>query len=175
MQQRAQPFNVAACDSSTYSFASGKLDTLCYRAAIDVERHDCNDLVLDPLFREWFREWTIVADRRDIIPDHQWDWPAHPVIDEVAHANATQTNLQTGVLTLRQAFSDQGMDLEDQLIIKAEDTFGDSSEENVNKVRQILVLNNTPQHAIQYVAQILGVNLPGPSQPRSQEPVDAQA
>jgi capsid protein len=33
-----QPYNVAAHDSSTYSFASGKLDTLAYRAALNIER-----------------------------------------------------------------------------------------------------------------------------------------
>ena len=64
------PYNAAACDSSTYSFASGKLDTLCYRAALDVERADCNELVLDPLFAAWFREWTIISGMR-IIPTHQ--------------------------------------------------------------------------------------------------------
>lgn len=155
----SQPYNVAAKDSSTYSFASGKLDTLCYRAALDVERQDCNDLVLDPIFAAWFREWTIVENRRDIPPDHQWDWPTHPVIDAVAEASATDTKLKNSTITLRQVFSDQGQDLEDQLAIMAEDMFGDSSEENVKKARQIVTLKNTPAHAIQAVAQIMGIQL----------------
>jgi capsid protein len=158
----SMPYNAAACDSSTYSFASGKLDTLCYRAALDVERQDCNDLVLDPIFAAWFREWTIVAERRDIIPNHQWDWPQHPVIDAVAEVSATKTKLECGTLTLRQAFSDQGQDLEDQLTIMAEDIFGDASDENVAKCRQIITLKNTPQHAIQYVAQLMGVEIAKP-------------
>jgi capsid protein len=166
----AMPYNAAACDSSTYSFASGKLDTLCYRAALDVERQDCNDLVLDPLFSQWFREWTVVDNRRDIIPNHQWDWPTHPVIDAVQEANAVDTKLKNGTLQLRQAYSDQGQDLEDQLAIMAEDTFGETENEaerdaNIAKCRQIVRLVNTPQHAIPYVAQILG--LP-PAQSQSQ-------
>lgn len=153
----SMPFNAAACDSSTYSFASGKLDTLCYRAALDVERADCNDLILDPIFAAWFREWTIVVDRRDIPPTHQWDWPLHPVIDAVAESSATDTKLKNGTTTLRQVYSDAGQDLEDQLVIMAEDTFGDSSEESIRKCRQILTLKNTPAHAVNQVASLLGI------------------
>lgn len=159
----SMPYNAAACDSSTYSFASGKLDTLCYRAALDVERADCNDSVLDPLFREWFREWTFVAARRDIIPNHQWDWPTHPVIDAVAEASAANTKLLNGSTTLRQVYSDAGMDYEDQLAVMAEDWFGDSSEESIAKARQINTLRNVPQAAMQYVAQVLGLQAQQPT------------
>lgn len=153
----SMPYNLAACDSSTYSFASGKLDTLAYRAALDVERHDANDIVLDPLFAAWFREWTIVADKRDIPPAHQWDWPAHPVIDAVAEENAKDTKLKNGTLTFRQACSDSGRDAEDEYVVMAEDLFGEANEQSIAKCRQIVALKNTPQHAIQYVASILGV------------------
>lgn len=153
----SMPYNAAACDSSTYSFASGKLDTLCYRAALDVERQDANDLVLDPLFAAWFREWTVLTGRRDIPPFHQWDWPAHPVIDEVAHSAATQTRLATGATTLREVHSEEGKDYEDTLAVQAEDTFGEATPENIEKCRKINVLKNTPAHAVQFVAQLLGV------------------
>lgn len=161
----SMPYNAAACDSSTYSFASGKLDTLCYRAALDVERQDCNDLVLDPIFAAWFREWTILADRRDLPPTHQWDWPTHPVIDAVQEANAIDTKLKNSTITLRQVFSDAGKDLEDELSIMAEDIFGEATEENIAKARQITVLKNTPQHAVQYVAQLMGIEAPQPTAP----------
>lgn len=153
----SMPYNAAACDSSTYSFASGKLDTLCYRAALDVEREDCNDLVMDRIFAEWFREWTILAEMRDIPPAHQWDWPAHPVIDAVAEANAQDTRLKNSTITLRQAYSDAGKDLEDELVVMAEDWFGEASEENIAKARKICVLKNTPAHAVNHIAQVLGI------------------
>lgn len=156
----SMPYNAAACDSSTYSFASGKLDTLCYRAALDVERQDCNDLILDPLFAAWFREWTLVTNRRDIVPNHQWDWPTHPVIDAVAESTANDTRLKNGTLTLRQAYSDQGKDFEDELTVMAEDAFGEATEETIAKMRQIVVLKNTPSHAVEHVAQLLGIELP---------------
>lgn len=156
----SMPYNLAACDSSTYSFASGKLDTLAYRAALDVERQDCNDLILDRIFAEWFKEWTIIESLRDIPPNHQWDWPKHPIIDAVAEESARDTRLKNGTLTMRQAHSDDGADYEDQLVIKAEDMFGEATEENIAKARQIDVLRNTPAHAIQFVAQVMGIQSP---------------
>jgi capsid protein len=140
----SMPYNAAACDSSTYSFASGKLDTLGYRAAIDVERSDCNDTCLDRIFAEWFREWTIIETLRDQPPTHQWDWPVHPVIDAVAEAMATDKKLRNGSITLRQIYSDAGLDLEDQISVMAEDYFGDASDENVAKMRQILLRTHYP-------------------------------
>lgn len=165
----SMPYNVAACDSSTYSFASGKLDTLAYRAAIDVERCDCNDLVLDRIFVAWFREWSIL-NSRTFVPTHQWDWPVHPVIDAVAEANATNTKLQNGTITHRQVFSDAGQDYEDQLSVMAEDWFGDASDENIAKARQINILRATPAPAMQYVAQVLGLQTAAnaPVSPQSQ-------
>lgn len=157
----AQPYNLAACDSSTYSFASGKLDFIAYRVSLDSEREDCAATILDHLFREWFREWTIVEALRDTPPLHQWDWPTHPVIDAVAETNAIDKQLKNGTISLRQVYSDQGKDLEDELVILAEDTFGEATEGpdgTIAKMRLILVLKNTPQHCIQYVAQILGVS-----------------
>lgn len=159
----SMPYNAAACDSSTYSFASGKLDTLCYRAALDVERQDCNDLVLDKLFAAWFAEWTIITANRDKPPAHQWDWPLHPVIDAVAEAEATDKRLKNGTLTQRQAFSDAGLDYEDQLTIMAEDWFGEATVETIVKARQINVLRNVGQYAIPYVAQLLGLDPVAPT------------
>ena len=156
----SMPYNAAAMDSSTYSFASGKLDTLMHRAGLDVVREvELDPLVMDRIFSEWFREWTVVASRRDIPPEHQWDWPAHPVIDEVAHENATKTALSTGSTTLRQVYADKGQDYEDQLVIMAEDWFGEATEENIAKARTINMLRNIPQHAIATVRPVIIENL----------------
>jgi capsid protein len=176
----SMPYNAAACDSSTYSFASGKLDTLCYRAALDVERADCNDLILDPLFTQWFREWRAIPDeegndRRSVTPNHQWDWPTHPVIDAVSEESARDTKLKNGTLTFRQACSDQGRDAEDEYTIMAEDMFGEASDENVAKCRQIVALKNTPQHAIQYVAQLMGIEMPSPTKQPTEAPANEPA
>jgi capsid protein len=155
-----QPLNLTLGDSSTYSFASGKLDFIAYRTALNIEREDCNDLVLDPLFEEWFEEWSVVGTREDGPPTHQWDWPAHPVIDAVAEAEATNTKLKNGTIAVRDVYTDQSQDFEDKLQVMAEDTFGEASEENIEKMRKIIVLKNTPEKALPFVAQLLGVELP---------------
>lgn len=135
----SMPYNAAACDSSTYSFASGKLDTLCYRAAIDIERADCDELVLDRLFAAWFAEWTILRSQRDFPPAHEWDWPAHPVIDEKSHAQANDTNLKNGSITIQQVYAEAGEDFEDHLQVMAS-SYGVS----IDEMRRILLVTHFP-------------------------------
>jgi hypothetical protein len=158
-----QPLNLTLGDSSTYSFASGKLDFLTYKTSLDIERQDCNDLVLDPLFEEWFEEWSIVGTREDGPPTHQWDWPAHPVIDAISESQATDIKLQNGTISLREVYTQQSQDYEDQLQIMAEDAFGEASDENIDKMRKIITLKNTPEKALPFVAQVLGIELPQPA------------
>jgi len=129
-QQREQarplnmPYNIAAADSSGYSFSGGKLDHLTYFVSVDVEQQDIEEDVLDPLFEVWFAEavlrfgWSVPADPS---PNHGWDWPEKPVIDEVKHANANKTNLSTGVAVLRRLYARNGLDLEEELPHMAED------------------------------------------------------
>ncbi len=59
------PYNIAACDSSGYSYSGGQLDHQTYFVAVDVERQDCEQAVLDKLFSIWFAlaqeayQWTV--------------------------------------------------------------------------------------------------------------------
>lgn len=140
----SMPYNAAACDSSTYSFASGKLDTLSYRAEIDVERKDCEEIACDKIFEMWFREWTIIESLREFPPNHAWDWPAHPIIDEVAHARSNDIKLRNGSMTLRKAYSDVGEDFEDALVNMTEDYFGEVNDQNILAMRQILLKTHYP-------------------------------
>jgi capsid protein len=118
------PNNIARADSSGYSFSGGKLDHLTYFVSVDVEQQDIEEDLLDPLFEVWFAEavlrfgWGVPADPP---PNHGWDWPEKPVIDEVKHANANKINLSTGIAVLRRAFAQMGLDLEEELPRMAED------------------------------------------------------
>jgi capsid protein len=118
------PNNIARADSSGYSFSGGKLDHLTYFVSVDVEQQDVEEDVLDPLFAVWFAEavhrfgWGVPDDPP---PNHGWDWPEKPVIDEVKHANANKTNLSTGVAVLRRVYAQNGLDLEEELPRMAED------------------------------------------------------
>ncbi len=127
----SMPYNKAACDSSSYNYASGRLDHQTYYASLDVDREDCDDLALDPLFDTWFElavarfGWlggnpnALNADARE----HLWDWPKHRVADVESEANANQKKLQSGQIFPHQLFTDSGLDFEDELE-KAAISFG---------------------------------------------------
>jgi len=110
------PYNIAAADSSGYSFSGGRLDHLTYFVSVDVEQADIEDLVLDPLFDLW---WSIAAPRigwtpYDQTPPHTWDWPAKPDIQPVDTANARKTDLSTGTTHRRRIAAEDGYDLDDE-------------------------------------------------------------
>jgi len=140
------PFNVAACDSSSYNYASGRLDHQTYYGSLDVDRDDCNDLVLDPLFDTWFdlaivRFGWLGGNPEAVGPaarSHLWDWPKHRVADVEAEANAIQTRLKSGQVFPHQVFADAGMDLEDELE-KAATTYGVSADEIRTRLLDVLL------------------------------------
>jgi len=124
------PYNIAACDSSGYSFSGGKLDHLTYFEGVDIEQSELEDLFLDPLFEVWFAEaarvysWYQSSPQGNVylsVPAHTWDWPARPIIDEQKTASARQTDLGTGVKSLRRVLAEDGYDFEEELIQMAED------------------------------------------------------
>jgi hypothetical protein len=134
---KCMPHNLSGGDSSNHNFASGKLDFTPYFIQLDVEREDGSDLVLEPLFEQWFDEaalrygWTQIPGQ---YPMHEFDWPAHPVADEKAKADANEKKLKTGQVTLTKMYSELGEDFDDVLPEMAED-YGVTPEE----MRKILL------------------------------------
>lgn len=133
---KSMPYNKAACDSSSYNYASGRLDHQTYYGALDVERKDGNTLVLNKTFKAWFdlavlRFGWLGGNPESIGPGarlHLWDWPKHKVADVEAEANANQTKLKSGQTFPHTLFSDAGLDFEDELD-KAAKSFGISVDE----------------------------------------------
>lgn len=123
------PFNKAACDSSSYNYASGRLDHQTYYGALDVDRADGDDLVLDRLFDVWFDLAVMTFGWLGGNPDaitagakaHAWDWPKHPVADLQTEASANSEKLKTGQTTLSRIYSEAGEDFEDDLEVMARD------------------------------------------------------
>lgn len=116
------PYNKAACDSSSYNYASGRLDHQTYYGNLDVDREDGNDQVLETLFSAWFDAsifqfgW-LGGDPELVGPAarfHLWDWPKHRVADIVSEADANRTKLESGQIFPHRMFSDAGMDWEDE-------------------------------------------------------------
>jgi capsid protein len=158
---KSMPYNKAACDSSSYNYASGRLDHQTYYGQLDVDRADCDDMVLDHIFYVWL-EFAIVAygwlggDPSVVNMDnmyHEWDWPKHQVADIQAEASAVDKKLKNGTASLASVHSDAGMDYEDELIATAT-----ANGVSVQQQRQINMLLNLPQHVIPVVSQMLGLS-----------------
>lgn len=156
---KAMPYNKAACDSSSYNYASGRLDHQTYYAALDVDREDCNDLVLDPLFDVWFDFAVMVfgwlggdpAAVSDAARAHLWDWPKHRVADVQSEARANDTQLKNGSKSLAGVYTESGQDYEDEVTAQAT-----SNGVTVEQQKQINLLLNLPQHVLPVVAEMLG-------------------
>jgi capsid protein len=164
---RSMPLNKAACDSSSYNYASGRLDHQTYYGSLDVDREDCDDMVLEPLFATWM-EFAIVANGwfggdaslvDTTVISHTWDWPKHQVADIESEANANDKRLKNGTTSLTATYSDSGMDYEDEITKSAT-----SNGVTLDQQRQINMLLNLPQHVIPVVAQLLGLSQPAQPQ-----------
>lgn len=120
---KSMPKNIAKSDSSQYNYASGRLDHQTYFAAIDVEREECNDLVLDPLFVHFFNEAALEYDwdipEGALVPAHTWDWPKHPVADVRSDELANDLALKNGTQTVFRRYADKGLDAEDEIAKEA--------------------------------------------------------
>lgn len=174
---RSMPLNKAACDSSSYNYASGRLDHQTYYGSLDVDREDCNDMVLDPLFSTWF-EFAVLAygwfggDVSLVNVDllsHVWDWPKHQVADIQSEADANDKRLKNGTTSLTATYSDSGMDYEDELLKSAT-----ANGVTLEQQRQINMLLNLPQHVIPVVSQLLGIVQPQPTQAQPPQEVPSE-
>lgn len=145
----SMPKNKAKCDSSAYNYASGRLDHQTYYAALDVERQDADELVLDPLFSTWFDLAIVRYGWLGGVPEdvgtaarfHLWDWPKHRVADVEAEANANRTRLESGQMGLHQLYSDNGFDLDDE-IAKMAASFGTTEDDIRRRLLEGLLPGN---------------------------------
>lgn len=163
----SMPYNKAACDSSSYNYASGRLDHQTYYGHLDVDREDCNDCTLDVMFAVWF-DYAVMAygwlgGNPDAIGDgaktHIWDWPKHQVADIGTEADAADKKLKNGSTSIAAEHIAAGMDPEDELQKEA-DFYGI----DITRLKQIKLLQNMPQHVIPFVATMFGLEskLPEP-------------
>jgi capsid protein len=109
--------NVATCTSKDYNFSAGKLDHRLYGNVIDVERDDCEDMVLDPIVRFWFDvawnsrlfEGTAV----DLVDwSHEWEWPRPVDIDPKVTAAADRSDIEVGIVSVSTVQKRRGLDPE---------------------------------------------------------------
>jgi lambda family phage portal protein len=117
------PFNVAACNSSGYNYASGRLDHQTYFKSIRVEQAHLETVVLDRILDAWMAEAAKVFGLGAIDSwPHQWFWDGHEHVDPAKEANAQETRLANHTTTLASEYAKQGKDWETELRQRAKET-----------------------------------------------------
>ena len=111
------PFNVAACNSSGYNYASGRLDHQTYFRSIRIEQDYVERKLLDPLFRRWLREWGLASGiALNVAQDSfVWFWDGAEHVDPTKEARAQNIRLLNGTTTLAAEYAKQGKDWESEL------------------------------------------------------------
>jgi capsid protein len=108
------PYNIAACDSSSYNYASGRLDHQTYDRSIEVERADVRAMVLDRIYAAWLEEYAAVAGlgkpQVAELSDHEWHFAGRGHVDPNKEASADETRLRNGTLTRARYWAKQGAD-----------------------------------------------------------------
>lgn len=123
------PYNVAACNSSGYNYASGRLDHQTYYKSIRVDQAQLAAVVLDRVLRAWLDEavlvsellpqWMRTAAFRDL--PHQWFWDGMEHVDPAKEAAAQATRLSSLTTTLAYEYARQGRDWETELRQRAKE------------------------------------------------------
>lgn len=113
------PYNIAACNSSGYNYASGRLDHQTYYKSIRVEQADMASVVLDKILGAWVYEAMLSSEFSVLrtlqhLP-HQWFFDGTEHVDPAKEANAQKIRLESNTTTLAAEFARQGKDWETEL------------------------------------------------------------
>jgi lambda family phage portal protein len=114
------PYNVAAANSSSYNYASGRLDYQVYYKAIRVERSAIERVVLAKILRLWLREASVAYKAMPVnlffeTPEVSWFWDGQEHVDPVKEAQAQQIRLQNHTTTLAHEYARMGRDWQEAL------------------------------------------------------------
>ncbi len=100
-------YDVAAGDSSTYNYSSGRLDSQNYYKSRAVDRAECEAVVLSRVMARWWNEYRLVnvkslppelsGSRQP--PPTVWRWPGDEYVDPTKEAEAAVTLIEAGLET----------------------------------------------------------------------------
>jgi capsid protein len=120
------PRSIASGDSSKFNYASGRLDHQTYDFGNEIERDDCEIIVVEPVFEDWLKETLAV--RYGIAPSevdmadwpHEWRWDSRGHVDPAKEASAEQIRLGCGATTLARVYGKGGLDARKELQTQAD-------------------------------------------------------
>jgi len=107
------PYNIAACNSSGYNYASGRLDHQTYYKSIRVDQSHIAQNTLDRIFRAWVFEYALASGNTQLLSqsiNHAWFWDGMRHVDPLKEANAQRVRLETGMTTYSREYADNGED-----------------------------------------------------------------
>ena len=127
------PYNLAAGDSSSYNYSSGRLDHRTYYKALRVERANIEAIALEVLFARW---WPLAYALPGYLPEsfgpdvpaHEWRWDGDEHVDPTKEATAAVTRVEYGLTSLGDEAAKLGGDVE-VIHRKNADAFGISLDE----------------------------------------------
>lgn len=115
----AYPLNLALGTSQRFNFSSAQLDHINYRNVLDVERADCERVVLRKLFLAWWYEALLAGAVRPHDgmkpPPFAWHWPGYQPLNPLADAQTDAARIAGGTLTLQEFWAKRGRDYRDVL------------------------------------------------------------
>ena len=114
------PYNVAACNSSSYNFASGRLDHLVYCKSVAIEQANIEAELLERLLSAWLAEalraYSLERPDVAILSPSQvtatWVWDGYGSVNPVDESNARETDLNCNMVSYPTAYARAGMDWE---------------------------------------------------------------
>ena len=107
------PYNVAALDSSSYNYASGRMDHQVHAMNQRVERDQLERTMLDRVLAAWVNEASLAGILPDGLPPFSewnwgWVWDGKDHVDPGKEATAAETRLRTLTTTLASEYARQG-------------------------------------------------------------------
>jgi lambda family phage portal protein len=107
------PYNVAALDSSSYNYASGRMDHQVHAMNQRVERDQLERTMLDRVLAAWVNEAALAGVLPAGLPPFSewnwgWVWDGKDHVDPAKEANAAETRLRTHTTTLAAEYARQG-------------------------------------------------------------------
>jgi len=107
------PFNISALDSSSYNYASGRMDHQVYATTQRIMRDDLERKLLDRVLEAWVNEATLAGYMPQGVPafsewDWSWQWDGKEHVDPKKEADAAETRLRIHTTTLAAEYAKQG-------------------------------------------------------------------
>lgn len=161
------PYNIAAGDSSSYNYASGRLDHQSYFLSNRVELQEIECECVERIFDRWIRIRASKAS--GIAPEdidtsnyqHNWVWDGLEHVDPQKEANASHIKLGDGTTSRGIEYFKQGRDIDDIDERAAEELGFDS----VKEYRQAIATKLFGTHNQQVSDQAQGQQKPNRVKP----------